>query len=113
MFGDSKEKEVPPPAYTQQFSTTGPSTLSDTSHGATLSISSDSGSYLPGSTIDARLSIPKDILSSIQGEIRCSVEGKSSVEVMGKQRYQVCWNSQPSCISKSLKLRLMDRKLRC
>jgi hypothetical protein len=94
MFGDSKEKEASPPAYSSsEPSEPGPSTTS-TSHGVTVTLTSP-GPYLPGSTINADLSIPDDVRSSISGEIHCSVEGKSSVEIMGKQRYQVRFHSSP------------------
>jgi hypothetical protein len=94
MFGDSKEKEASPPAYSSSSpSEPGPSTTS-TSHGVTVTLTSP-GPYLPGSTINAELSIPDDVRSSIQGEIHCSVEGKSSVEIMGKQRYQVRFHLHP------------------
>lgn len=85
MFGDYKEKETGlPPAYDPS----GPSRLTDSSHGVTLIIN-NSGPFLPGSTVEASLAIPADVSSSIQGQIECSLEGKSSVEIMGKQRYQV------------------------
>jgi hypothetical protein len=84
MFGSSKEEEAGlPPAYTSSV----PSDLTDSSHGVSLTV--NNGTFLPGSSVEAKLAIPADVFSSIQGDIQCSFEGKSSVEIMGKDRYQV------------------------
>jgi hypothetical protein len=84
MFKSSKEDEAGlPPAY----SPSGPSNLTDSSHGVSLAV--NNGTFLPGSDVEANLAIPADVLSSMQGDIQCSLEGKSSVEIMGKERYQV------------------------
>jgi hypothetical protein len=92
MFGiDEKKHTEGPPSYS--YSESKGSTfavLSDTSHGVTLSVyTPSSGSYVPGSYLDAGLSIPPDVLSGIVGDVEIRLEGKSSVEIMGKPRYQV------------------------
>jgi hypothetical protein len=86
MFTDEKHPDSPPPYA--EGSTGGGYDLNDTTHGVTLTITSPLSSFIPGSTIQAELNIPHDVLSSIQGDIECKLEGKSSVEVMGKERYQ-------------------------
>jgi hypothetical protein len=90
MFGTDEKHPVDPPSYSEsKGSSSGVS--SDTSHGVTLSIHiPPSGYYVPGSNLDARLSIPPDVLSGIVGDVDVRLEGKSSVEIMGKPRYQVC-----------------------
>jgi hypothetical protein len=93
MFGtDEKKHTEGPPSYSESEPKGSTSAvLSDTSHGVTLSVhTSSSGSYVPGSNLDARLSIPSDVLSGIVGDVEIRLEGKSSVEIMGKPRYQVC-----------------------
>jgi len=89
MFGTDEKHPVDPPAYSESTGSTS-AVLSDTSHGVTLSIHIPSDGYhVPGSNLDAKLSIPPDVLSGIIGDVECKLEGKSSVEIMGKPRYQV------------------------
>jgi hypothetical protein len=93
MFGtDEKKHTEDPPSYSYSESKGSTSAvLSDTSHGVILSVHTPpSGSYVPGSNLDAGLSIPPDVLSGIIGDVEIRLEGKSSVEIMGKPRYQVC-----------------------
>lgn len=86
MLGFEKDQGDLPPSYDSPT----PSTLSGTSHGVTLSITPpSSGWFMPGQSVRANLRIPNDVLSAIDGDLKCSLEGKSTVEVMGKQRYQV------------------------
>jgi hypothetical protein len=92
MFGtDEKKHTEDPPFYSYSESKGSTSAvLSDTSHNVTLSVyTPSSGSYVPGSYLDAGLSIPPDVLSGIVGDVEIRLEGKSSVEIMGKPRYQV------------------------
>lgn len=87
MFKASEKHPEDPPAYSEPTALVN---LSDTSHGVTLSVHTPpSGSYTPGSNLDARLSIPPDVLSGVIGDVDTRLEGKSSVEIMGKPRYQV------------------------
>jgi hypothetical protein len=92
MFSkDEKHPEDPPPYSGLHVNSSSSAVLSDTSHNVTLSVSIPSaGWYLPGSNLDAKLSIPDDVLSGIVGDVEIRLEGKSSVEIMGKPRYQVC-----------------------
>ena len=92
MFGTDEKHPVDPPAYSESKGSTS-GILSETSHGVALSIQiPPAGCYVPGSNLDAKLSIPPDVLSGIIGDVECRLEGKSSVEIMGKPRYQV-WPS--------------------
>jgi len=95
MFGtDEKKHTEDPPSYSYSDSQSKGSTsavLSESSHGVILSVHTpSSGYYVPGSNLDAKLSIPPDVLSGIVGDVEIRLEGKSSVEIMGKPRYQVC-----------------------
>ena len=86
MLGFEKD-DKPPPSYDSTI----PQTLTTSSHGVTLTISTpSSGNFLPGDLIQGNVKIPGDVLGSMEGALKCSLEGKSSVEVMGKPRYQVC-----------------------
>jgi hypothetical protein len=90
MFKTSETSEKhpeDPPAYSKASTV---EKLSDTSHGVRLTVSTPSSEYyVPGSNLDARLSIPPDVLSGIVGDVDIRMEAKSSVEIMGKPRYQV------------------------
>ena len=93
MFRTDGKHPEDPPAYSESKGSTS-AILSDTSHGITSSIHIPPAGYcVPGSNLDARLSIPPDVLSGIIGDVECRLEGKSSVEIMGKPRYQVCPNN--------------------
>ena len=95
MFGADEKHQEGPPAYSEGLS---PRSLSDTSHNVTLTVPTPStGSFIPGSQIDASLSIPSDVLSGIVGDVEVRLEGKSSVEIMGKSRYQVRGTSFRFC----------------
>ncbi|KAK4686261.1 hypothetical protein P7C73_g3872, partial [Tremellales sp. Uapishka_1] len=84
-YGRTDSASPPPPAYSHTSASN--DTLTDSSHGFTLTVSS--APFRPGQTVPISLKASPSDIHSIEGDIQCVLEGMSSVQIMGKMRYQV------------------------